>query len=419
MDAAILAVGTELLGTERLDTNSLRMADILRVYGVDLKAKSVAGDDAAEIARQLQFLMEGAQLILVSGGLGPTADDVTREAVAQCLGRDLLFEPRILEEIERRFAAFGWEMPEANRRQAFVIEGADVLPNANGSAPGLRLEADGRTLFLFPGVPGELEAMVHDYLEPWLLAHTTGARLEVKVLRVSCVSESSLEDQIAPVYAEFGRENISVLSSPGEIAIELIAAGAEGERRAQLGRMTARLQGLLGRALYSDGGFASLEEAVGSQLLAAGRTVVVAESCTGGLLAQRLTAVPGSSAYFLGGVVTYSNDLKTRLLGVSPETLERHGAVSRETAEAMAVGARQRLGGDFGLGITGIAGPDGGTVEKPAGTVHIALADSEGPIHRQFRFPGNRSRIRHLAAQWALELLRRRLTHHDEAARTP
>ena len=417
MNAAILAVGTELLGSERLDTNSLRLAGILRVYGVDLKAKSVSGDDIEEIADQLRFLMERASLIIVSGGLGPTADDVTREGVASALGRELRFEPEILSSIERRFAAFGSDMPEANRRQAYVIDGARVLANEHGSAPGLRVLEAGRTVFLFPGVSFELDEMVKSYLEPWLSENSAGERTEMRILRVSCVSESSVEDQIRPVYEEFGRENISVLSSAGDIAIELTATGSRLKCLARLEAMSGRLTDLLGRTIYSDDRFSSLEEAVARLLLDAGVTVTVAESCTGGLLAQRLTSVPGSSGYFLGGVVTYSNALKQQLLDMPLDLLERHGAVSKEVARAMAEGVRRSLGSDVGIGITGIAGPDGGTDEKPIGTVHIALADRTEVVHRALRFLGDRGRVRRLASQWGLEMMRRRLDPSGDSRR--
>ena len=409
MDAAILAVGTELLGSRRLDTNSLRMAHILRVYGVDLKAKSVAGDDEGEIARQLLFLMDRARLVLITGGLGPTADDVTREGVARAFDRELDFDEDILSDIARRFRAFGMAMPEANRKQAYVIRGAEVLENENGSAPGLRIDNGGNTVFLFPGVPSELEAMIPLYLEPWLAANTEGAKTESRVLRVSCVSESSVEDQITSVYDEFGRESLTLLASPGEIAVELTATGDDAERRKLLDGMSRRIRELLGPTIFSTGEFENLEEAVGSLLEKRGLTLTVAESCTGGLLAQRITSVAGSSAYFLGGAISYSNSLKEELLGVDPATLETCGAVSEEVARAMAGGARRRFGADLAIGITGIAGPEGGAEDKPVGTVHIALATPDAIRHRQFRFLGDRERVRRMSSQWALEMIRREL----------
>ena len=304
MRAAILAVGSELLGEDRLDTNSLRLTETLRRYGVELARKEVVGDNVARLAKTIRRLAGGLDLILVSGGLGPTSDDVTREATALALDRGLHHDEEILSNIVARFAGFGMEMPPVNRRQAEVIDGAVVLSNPLGSAPGLRIDLDSGTIFLFPGVPIELEAMIGSALVPFLEERTDGALLETRVVRAACLSESAVEETITPLYEEFGQENISVLASPGDIQIHVSANGREAERRVLLERMTDGVAGLLGRAVYSRWEDRTLEEVVGGMLSEAGLTVATAESCTGGLVAERLTRVPGCSAYFAGAVVT-------------------------------------------------------------------------------------------------------------------
>ncbi len=412
MQAAILAVGSELLGTERLDTNSLLLTGILRRFGVGLARKAVVGDSVAAIRAEVEASLERCELVLVTGGLGPTADDVTREAVAAAVGRGLAERPDLVEDIREKFARFGMRMPEVNRRQAQVIDGAEVLANRRGTAPGLRIERGDRTIFLFPGVPLELEGLAREALEPWLAGRSGGDRVESRYLKVACVPESTLEEMLAPVYGEFGGAgDFSVLSSPGEIVVAVTRAGPETARRAALEARVARLCEALGDAVFAHAERATLEATVGDLLRRAGATVATAESCTGGLLSERLTRVPGSSDYFRGGVVAYSNELKRRLLAVPEALLERHGAVSEEVARAMAAGAREALGSDWAVAVTGIAGPAGGSDEKPVGTVHVALAgpEPEGLGHRRLRLPGDRERVRRLACQWALDLLRRRL----------
>jgi nicotinamide-nucleotide amidase len=411
MKAAILAVGSELLGTDRLDTNSLKLTGLLARYGVELRRKAVIGDSEEEIASELRTLVERVDLVLVTGGLGPTADDVTREAVAAALGRSLHQDDEVLASLEQRFAALGWRMPDVNRRQAQVVEGAEVLTNPRGSAPGLRLESGGCTLFLFPGVPNEMEGLMASELEPWLAVRSGGVARETAVLKIAGLPESVVEERIAPAYDEFGREAITILASVGEIRLQATAEGPEPERRARLTAMVARLAELAGDAVYTTHDTDTLESVVGDLLRAAGTTLTAAESCTGGLLSQRVTSVAGSSDYFLGGAVTYSNELKTQLVGVPAALIAEHGAVSEPVARAMAEGVRTHLGSDWGVGITGVAGPGGGSPEKPVGTVHIAVAGpKDGEVeHRRLRLPGDRERIRMFSAQIALEMLRRRL----------
>ncbi len=415
MQAAILAVGSELLGTERLDTNSLLLTEALVRHGAELRRKSVIGDVEEEIAAELRFVLPRADLVLVTGGLGPTADDVTREAVAAALGRAAAIDAEVLAGIERRFATLGWRMPRVNRRQAEVIDGAEVLANPRGSAPGMRLQAGAATLFLLPGVPGELAGMIAAHLEPWLAARSGGSSRETAVLKVAGLPESMVEERIAPAYEEFGRQSITILARPGDVRLLATAAGPVAERQARLRQMTDRLAALVGDAVYARREEDTLESVVGSLLRATGATLTVAESCTGGMLGERLTRPAGSSDYFLGGAITYDDRLKTALLDVPPALLAAHGAVSEPVARAMAEGARDRFGADYGVAVTGIAGPGGGSEAKPVGTVHLAIAGppaapgEPATDHRRLRFPGDRERIRWQATQIALDMLRRRL----------
>lgn len=411
MKAAIVAVGSELLGTRRLDTNSLRLTTTLDRFGVELSGKSVVGDQEAALAAELARRATEVDLILVTGGLGPTADDVTRPAAARAFGRRVAVDKELVEGIRQLFARFGREMPEVNRRQAEVISGAVVLPNRVGTAPAQRLEADGTSVFLFPGVPRELEAMIEDHLEPWLEDRTGSSEsgLETRVLKVACLAESAVEERIAPAYERFDRERISVLAAPGDVKIYFSARGPESVRQRELDTIASLLRELVGRAAYAERDDDTLESVVGQKLAAAGQTITTAESCTGGLVAERLTRVAGSSAYFLGGVVTYTNALKMQLLGVPEAHFVEHGAVSEPVAVAMARGVRERYGSDYGIGITGIAGPGGGTEAKPVGTVHLAVAGPEAIEHRRVRFPGGRDRVRQQSAQLVLDLVRRDL----------
>jgi nicotinamide-nucleotide amidase len=417
MKAAILAVGSELLGTDRLDTNSLKITRALERHGVELRFKAVLGDSEEEIAAALRSALERHDVVLVTGGLGPTADDVTREATAAALGRGLHVEEEIVETIERRFREHGLRMPEVNRRQALIVDGAEVIRNRRGTAPGQLVTSDsgdhGAALFLFPGVPFELEGMIEGFLDPWLAARSGGVGRETATLKVAGLPESAVEERVSPAYAEFGRESITILASPSDIRLRATAEGPDEERRERLAAMTARLAELAGDAVYAFREEDTMEIVVGRLLREAGQTLTTAESCTGGLVAERLTRVPGSSDYFLGGEVTYTNELKIRRLGVPAELLAEHGAVSEPVARAMAEGVRRVLGSDFGIGITGVAGPGGGSEAKPVGTVHIALAGpGSGAMetdHRKIRFPGDRERVRQHASQLALEMLRRRL----------
>ena len=408
MQAASVAIGSELLSIERLDTNSLFLARTLEQYGVALRRKSVVGDDIEAVAQELERLTTEVDLVLVTGGLGPTADDVTREATAKALGRTLTLEPDELANLEQRFRRHGIEMPAVNRKQAEVLSDAIVIPNPRGTAPGQIIEHGRCTIFLMPGVPREMEGMVNESLVPWLEARWDGRGIERRVLKVACLPESRVEERIGPAYAEFGREWITVLAKPAEIHIYASARGSATECEERLSAMQQRLAELVGDAVFSAREDGTLESVVGALLAERGATVATAESCTGGLVAERITRVAGSSAYFLGGAVVYANSAKENVLGISGSLLETAGAVSEEVAHAMASGACRHFGASYGIGITGIAGPGGGTELKPTGTVHIAVCGPGGDaVHRAALFPGDRERVRVQSGQWALELLRR------------
>ena len=410
MQVAIIAIGSELLGPIRLDTNSLFLTERFEGLGVKLIGKSVVGDDVQGLVDILRFYVKRCDLVVLTGGLGPTADDITRGAVAQACERQVTIDEDVVDDLRRRFASFGLKMPEVNRRQGEVIEGARLLSNAKGSAPGQQLRQAECEIFLFPGVPREMRAMSEDHLFPWLREQLDEDRgVERRELKVACLAESEVEKRISPAYEEFGREVIVVLASPGEVTLQAVAHGSASERTARLDAMEARLRELAGDAVFTQQEGDSLEALVGRELAARGATLATAESCTGGLVAERLTRVPGSSVFFEGGAVTYSNALKQAMLGVREDDLMAHGAVSEVVGRQMAEGVRQRLGSDYGIGITGIAGPGGGSDEKPVGTVHVAVAGPDGTEHRHLRLPGGRQQVRQQTAQWVLDMTRRML----------
>ncbi|MEO1083523.1 MAG: CinA family nicotinamide mononucleotide deamidase-related protein, partial [Acidobacteriota bacterium] len=377
MRAFILAVGTEMLGTDRLDTNSLRLTELLERFGVELVGKSVVGDDEDRLVAEIQRRMADVDLLLVTGGLGPTEDDRTRAAVARAVGRTMAEDPALVEWLRERFRSFGREMPEVNRRQAHVIDGARVLENPRGTAPGQHVEQDGHHAFLFPGVPREVDGMIKDHLRPWLESRLGEASLERRVIKVAGVGESHLEELLAPVYERYGGEAIAVLASPGEVRVVIQAQGSPAERAAELDPLASAIREAVGRPVFGEGADATLEGVVIESLSARGLTVSTAESCTGGLIGERLTRVPGSSAAYIGGVVAYADAMKTLQLGVDPDVIAAHGAVSGPVVEAMATGARGRFGTDLAVAVSGVAGPGGGTEEKPVGTVYLAVAGPE------------------------------------------
>jgi nicotinamide-nucleotide amidase len=409
MDAEIIAVGSELLTPYRQDTNSLFLTEKLNSFGIEVRFKTVVGDDRGRLAEVFRAALARSQLVVLTGGLGPTEDDINREVVAEVLGRPLREVEAIRRSIEERFVRLGRTMSPNNLRQALVPEGADWLENHNGTAPGLWIEQDGRIAILLPGPPRELETVFNTACLPRLERIATGQRLRSRVYKVVGLPESELDQRIAPIYKPYDNPMTTILAVAGAIEVHLRARAASDEKAdALLAELGDKIEVALGDHVFSTQG-ETLEQVVGMYLVMRQKTVATAESCTAGLLSERLTRVPGSSDYFLGGAVVYSNELKTRLVGVPAEVIAENGAVSKPVAQALADGIRLRTGASFGVGITGIAGPVGGTPEKPVGLVFVALADERGTQVREFRFPGDRERIRFWATQAALEMIRRRV----------
>ena len=408
MNAEIIAVGSELLTPYRLDTNSLFLTDQLNRLGISVIHKAIVGDGPDEMRSSFRHALDRADVVISCGGLGPTDDDRTRSTVAELLGRKLLQNEDVLRKLQERFRRFGRAMPEINLRQAFVIEGADVLPNPRGTAPGQWIEANGRILILLPGVPAEMRALMEAEVAPRLARLGIKRRLYTRDLRIVGLFESEVDQRIAPLYAEYSDTETTILATAKGIELHPRIWSEDPARgEARLDELVGRIALALGENLVSTRG-EPIEEVVARTLTENHATIAVAESCTGGLLAERLTSISGSSAYFLGGVVSYSNQLKTSLVGVPAELIEAKGAVSSEVALAMAEGIRKQTGATIGVSITGIAGPTGGTPEKPVGTVHIAVADPRGSQEKMWRFPGDRERIRFFAMQNALDAVRRR-----------
>jgi nicotinamide-nucleotide amidase len=409
LTAEIIAIGSELLAPDRTDTNSLWLTEQLNRLGIEVKLKTIVGDDDARLEETIKDATRRSKVVITTGGLGPTEDDITRKITARALGRRLLLDENVLAEIKRRFQSFGVTMPERNSRQAMVIEDAEVLPNPNGTAPGMFLEHNGTAIILLPGPPREMQPMFSNHVVSKLEQRSGSLRVVRRMLRVAGMGESAVDEKIAPVYTKYENPQTTILFNQSEIEIHLTARGrTEDEANQLLDRVVLEVEEQLGNAIFAFRG-EKMEEVIGLKLAVGGYTLAVAESCTGGLLAQRITEVPGSSKYFIEGVVTYSNESKTRLLGVEPILLLEHGAVSGPVAEAMAEGMRNRAATDFALSITGIAGPDGGTEDKPVGTVFIAISSEAGTEHRRLKLPGDRNLIRWRATQAAMDLLRRRL----------
>jgi len=395
-----------MLTPDRIDTNSLFLTEELNKLGIEVVRKSIVGDNRDYLSSAFHEALERVELIIASGGLGPTEDDLTRETVADLLGRKLVLNKSILQYIEGRFRQLGREMPAVNVRQAMVPEGAEVLENPRGSAPGLWLEAQGRRIALLPGPPRELKPMFHEQVLPRLERFGSSIRMFHRGLRVAGMGESAVEQRVKPIYTRYADVNTTILAAPGEIQIHLrLWTGDAAHAQKTLDDITQSFQLALADRIFSQDG-SSMDEVVAHILSLNKATISAAESCTGGLLAQRLTTIAGSSSYFLGGVVCYSNELKTAWADVPPELILSKGAVSGEVAIALADGIRRNTGSTLGVGITGIAGPGGGSEEKPVGTVHVAISHAAGVKERGTRFPGDREAIRWHASQLALDMVR-------------
>ena len=407
LSAEIIAIGSELLMPNFVDTNSMYLTRQLNEIGISVVMKTIVGDDENYLDQALRGCLERTPVIITIGGLGPTEDDVTKKVVARVLQRQLVLDDASLKAIEKRFKARGIEMPKNNARQALILTGSDVLENKNGTAPGLWVGAGRNHVILLPGPPSELMPMFEEGCIPKLRKLAGDMALARKIFRTTGLAESSLDARIAPIYQKHRNVQTTVLAKPGQVDVRLTAIGksaADAERAVQ--DLAVEIEKELRDYIFTNTE-QSLEEVVGTILVSKQATISVAESCTGGMLAERLTAVDGSSRYFMSGIITYSNESKISLADIPPLLLEMQGAVSEEVARGLAEGVRERIGTTIGVGVTGIAGPTGGSPEKPVGTVHIAVASPAGTRHQAFLFPGNRDRIRWQAAQAALNMTRR------------
>jgi nicotinamide-nucleotide amidase len=409
LDAEIIAIGSELLTSQRIDTNSLFLTDELNALGVEVRRKSIVGDDRALLTEAVRDALMRVPIVILSGGLGPTEDDLTRDGVAQALERSLVFRQDLCDAIEERFRRRRRAMAENNKRQAYLIEGAEILPNPNGTAVGQWIEKGDRVIVLLPGPPGELKPMFANECVPRLARRLPAQVIRARLYRVTGMTESDLDHLIAPVYTKFTNPATTILASPGDIQVHLRARSPTEEAAERLlAEMGDPIEQLLGERIFSRNGD-SLEAVVGSLLRARGATVALAESCTGGMVAERITSIPGSSDYFVGGFLVYSNRMKERLLGVDPGILALHTAVSAEAAQAMAEQTRSRTGASYAISTTGEAGPESAS-GAPVGTVYIGVAGPDGAGEtRKLNLPGDRSRIRMFASQAALDALRLRL----------
>ena len=414
--AAIVAIGSEMLGPLRQDTNSLWLSARLEETGILIRRKSIVGDDPELLREELDNAARAAHYVFTTGGLGPTADDVTVAAVAGWIGAPLRRDESFLASMRERFARRGFDMPACNEKQADFIDGARMLANPRGTAPGFWAERGANEIVILPGVPSEMKEIMENRVLPVLRERAEGVVGRRRVLRIAGMGESAVEQLVAPVYAKWKDDPVTILAAPGEVQLHLACRGEPAEADARLAAMEADFRQILGDRIYGEDS-EDLAAVVGRLLSASGRTLALAESCTGGLVAAMLTETAGASRYFLGSVVSYANSAKEELLEVSPETLLAHGAVSAEAAAEMARGARARFDADLAVSVTGIAGPDGGTPEKPVGTVYFALAQRQGVgVGKKRLFFGDRTVIRRASALQALELLRRHLTGAAEVA---
>lgn len=422
--AAILATGDEIVGGRTVDTNSSWLADKLATLGIDVVAFLAVSDDVDRIAWAWRSAIDRADLVISTGGLGPTSDDLTTETLAGVAGVDVRLDERQAERIREMFRSRGRTMPENNLRQAMIPIGAEVIDNPVGTAPGYRIPitrsaatgAGPSHCIVLPGVPREMKPMFEQTVLPWITANTDPGRVVVShTFQTFGLPESALDERLRGVVPpERGR--LAFRATFPKISLRVSVSGEPGRAEAELALLAGEVRTRIADVAYAEGE-GSMEEVVGRLLLERGLTVATAESCSGGLLGSRLTDVAGSSAYYRGGLVAYSNDLKQRLLGVDVKTLEKHGAVSEETAREMAIGALRLAVADFAISTTGIAGPDGGTPEKPVGTVAIAIARRSGASgdsgvevdSRLYRLWGGRDWVKMLTTQVALDWLRRRL----------
>ncbi len=413
MNAEIIAVGSEMLTPYRQDTNSLYLTGKLNELGVAVAFKTIVGDKRKHLTGAVRTALGRVDIVVLSGGLGPTEDDLTREATAEALGVRLRRDPDIIAHLYTRAAARRMTIPRNNEKQADVIEGATMLPNPLGSAPGQWLDTvvgkHRKLAMLLPGPPHELKGMFEAECLPRLRDIVPKRQIVTRVLKAAMIGESLADARIAPIYTEYKDVETTILAHLGDIELRLSCSKPIAElAQTRVDDLAGKIEEELEDFIYSSQG-ESLEQIVLYFLEMRGATLAVAESCTGGLVAERLTSVSGSSRSFVGGAVVYSNRLKTELAGVDAQLIATHGAVSREVAIALAEGIRERCGATMGLGVTGIAGPAGGTEEKPVGLVYIAVSDADGTDVVEKRFSGDRAAVRFYASQQGLDMVRRRL----------
>lgn len=412
VNAEVIAIGTELLLGFVVNSDTAYLGRVLAGAGIGCYRQTTVGDNPARLAEAVRAALERADIVITCGGLGPTVDDVTLETLARVAGRPLVLNRSILKGIQSRFAKRGIKMPASNRRQAMVPQGAVSLPNGIGTAPGFLLTLPRwgaspltRYLIALPGPPAELMPMVERHLLPRLRRLTKGTTLLSRTLRLAGVSESEVDAKVRDLLALEGAVTVGIYAHPGQVDLRITAGGKEKEAQRLIASVERKLRARVGGWIFGTDE-ETLEETIGRLLKKKRKTLAAAESCTGGGIAQRITRVAGSSEYFAGGVVAYSNKLKEKLLSVPSSMLRKHGAVSPQTAAAMAKGVRLAAGADFGLSVTGIAGPSGGTPKKPVGLVYIGLSGPAGTKTSRFSFSGDRGAIQQKAVQAALNLLR-------------
>lgn len=408
MRIEIVTIGNEVLSGRTLDTNFAFLARALERVGVQVGWHTTVGDDGQAIGDALTAALARADAVVTTGGLGPTPDDITRAAVARVLGRPLTRDDAVLERIRERMRRLGRSVPESVETQAMLPQGASTWVNRLGTAPGIVVEQDGKPLAMLPGVPQEMEGLAREHLVPWL-QKKSGLAVETFTLRTAGAFETLLQEAIGELPERWPGASLAYLPGWSGVDLRVTVAGRDADAvRATAARAREELMGRVEPVVYAEGE-RGMEDVVGESLKQLGWRLATAESCTGGLLAKRVTDVAGSSAWFERGFVTYSNTSKIELLGVRSGDIEAHGAVSAPVAEQMAEGARKRAGVEVGVGITGIAGPDGGSEEKPVGTVFIAVASPRGAASRKLNITGPRNAVRERSAQAALDLVRRNL----------
>jgi nicotinamide-nucleotide amidase len=409
LTAEIIAIGSELLTPTKTDTNSLWLTEKLNEIGIEVKLKTIVGDDKLRLEETIRDALKRSDIVLSTGGLGPTEDDITRTVSATAIDRELIYLEELETDLRERFRRWGREMPDINKRQAYIIKGAEVLPNPNGSAVGMLVEIDDKVFGILPGPPRENQPMFTNFILPKLRERAGEIYVRRRFLRVSGMGESAVDEAIAPIYKSYANVETSILFNKSEIELHLSAqSNSEAEANKILDELAQKIAEKLGIAVFAMNG-ETMEEVIGNLLKTQGKTLSIAESCTGGLVGSRITEVSGSSEYFIEGAVCYANDAKIRTLSVPPELIENYGAVSAEVAEAMARGMREKAKTDYAVSVTGIAGPTGGTEEKPVGTVFIGYADETQVKSFKIILPGDRYLVRWRASQAVLDYLRRQI----------